>query len=166
MIAPAEWKEVRRWWRRTLPFYAVCTAAPDGRPHVAPVGSVMLNDDGTGYYFEIFLQHTAQHLNHDPRVTVMALQIMPWFWARALFTGRFAYAPALRLIGTAEAARPSTERERKRWYRRVGPVRRLKGPKMWWGDLDTVRPLRFERVAPVQLGASTQGLWPPPAGRG
>ena len=154
------WEHTRRIANgafRTSVHYAIATVNEDGAPHVAPIGSVRLNADQTGYFFELFTQQTPTNLDRDPRFTLLAVNSGRMFWFRSLWRGKFLDVPGFRLVATATEARPATEAEYTWWERRVKPARRLKGyEKLWGRDLLTksrVRHFTVEKVIPLNLGA-------------
>ncbi len=154
------WQEVRKEWRKCLPIASVATVSEDGIPHLAPVGSLLLNDDMTGFFFQIFLNQSGQNLENNASLCAMWVKSSPAFWLKSLWRGEFDSPPALRLVGSAGQRRASTERERQRWLKRVRMVRRLKGHDKLWGSLNYVREVRFERVVPVRIGSMTKKDWP------
>jgi hypothetical protein len=136
----------------------MATVGEDGRPHLTPIGSVLLNEDGRGIFFDIFSSQLSQNLDRDPRVCVMAVDSGKSFWLASLARGRFSAPPALRLTATAGPRRPATRAEQQRWLHRVRPLRRLKGHHLLWRNLTHVRDLTFHAALPVHLGAMTRSL--------
>lgn len=156
-----DWAMARKIFQRALRtslHYAMATVGEDGRPHLTPIGSVLLNDHGRGIFFDIFSSQLSQNLDRDPRVCVMAVDSGKGFWLASLARGRFTAPPALRLTATAGRRRPATPTEQQRWLRRVRPVRRLKGHQLLWRNLTHVRDLTFHTALPVHLGAMTKHL--------
>lgn len=164
-IDPDVWRTVRRTLARgqASSFHcAIASTAPDGRAHVSPIGSVRLGQPGTGTYLDVFNAQLRRNLEHDPRVTVMAVDSGLRTWARALITGRFATPPGVRLLGEAGPARPATQEEQEAFRRSVRPALLTRGGKALWGRFEGVlaRDLTFTGVVPVRIGATTAGLWP------
>lgn len=151
---PAAQAMFRRGFRSSF-HYAVATVAADGTPHVAPIGSVLLTEPGRGVFFDMFTSQLSQNLDADPRLCVLAVDSGRWFWFTSLARGRFAVPPALRLVGTAGPSRAATLEEQQRFRRRVRPLRRLRGHRLLWGNLATVRDVEFERADTVNLGPMT-----------
>lgn len=151
------WPSIRAFFKRCF-FCVVATCAEDGTPHVSPIGSLYLRDDGTGYYFEIFTQKSRQNLQAQPRLCVVGLNVSLWFWVRSLFKGRFDEPPAVRIVGTAMERRPATPEEVERMHRRLRRLRWLKGYGLLWGGLTHVREVRFDASEPVRIGRMTAGL--------
>ncbi len=66
---------------------------------MAPIGSLCLRDDGTGYYFEVFSSQTAKNIKHNPRICVVITDGGIGFWVRSLFTGSFHKPCGVKLHG-------------------------------------------------------------------
>lgn len=158
----ARWNEIRRVFGAAFAsslHFAVATVRPDGAPHVAPIGSVLLLEPGRGVYFEEYTTRTPRHLERDQRVCVLAVNSSRWLWLASLVRGRFATPPAVRLLGTVGARRPATARELALFQRRVRLVRRTRGHALLWAGLRTVRELHFDAWEPIVIGAMTRGVW-------
>ena len=157
-----QWPQVKRLFRDALAsstHYAIASVTPEGAPHVTPIGSLILDRPGHGYYFEAFARQLPENLQHNRQVSVLAVNSGNWFWLKSLIGGRFATPPALRLIGTAGELRQGTEAEIARWQRRVRAVRATKGHKLIWRGMSMVREIDFHRIEPVRVGPMTAGLY-------
>lgn len=160
------WATIRQTVNQTLKttnFCALATVNPDGSPHVAPIGSLVLLEAGKGYYFEKFPKTTRANLEQDQRLCILAAPRGFWPFVKVLFQGRFAAAPGLRLMGRAGARREATAEETARWQEQVKPFRlfrNLKGYKLLWDDMRYVREITFDSFEPLHLGPMTHGLWP------
>jgi uncharacterized protein len=139
-------------------FYTFGTVNADGSPHLAPYASLVLNDDCTGYYSDVFPNHMSRNLAADRRVCVMAVNGGMWYWLKGLFRGRFDHWPGIRLYGTVDKSRPAEPGEVDRWRVRVRRFKRLKGYDLLWKGVDTVRDIRFTHFEPVRVGAMTRHL--------
>lgn len=165
MNALQHWTAIREIVNRTLKttgFCVVATANPDGSPHVAPIGSLVLLEGGKGYYFEKFPKTTRSNLDQDQRICILASPRGFWSFLKMLFRGRFSDVPGVRLIGRAGARRAATEEERRRLRERLKSYQifqRLKGYRLLWDDMRHVREITIDSVDPLHLGPMTQGLW-------
>ncbi|MBI5584224.1 MAG: pyridoxamine 5'-phosphate oxidase family protein [Deltaproteobacteria bacterium] len=139
--------------------YAVATVNSDGTPHLTPVGSLILRDNPSGFFFDEFLQTLAGNIKQNPRVCVLAVNSSRLFWYRSLWQGRFRQAPAIRLTGTVGDRRPATPAELEMFQRRLRPFRRLKGYKILWQNMSKVRDITFDGFRPVEAGAMSRGIW-------
>ena len=162
-ITDEQWGIIRRLFSRTFQtslHYAVATVNADGAPHVTPIGSLILQDKGRGFFFEEYLGTTACNLQKDKRICVLAVHTSRWLLLKALLLGRFTSLPAIRLSGTAGEKREATPEEMKLFRRRVGMCHVLKGYDILWGRLRFVRDVTFDTALPVHVGVMTAGLWP------
>lgn len=157
------WPEIRRIFAAAFAssfHFAIATTGDDGRPHVTPIGSVVLTEPGRGFYFEEYPTRLPRNLRHDPRVSILAVNSSRWFWLRALLRGRFSAPPAIRLRGRVVGEpRPATARELALWQRRIRLLRPLRGYDLLWGRLRRVRDLELDGAEPVLLGRMTAGIW-------
>lgn len=157
-----QWKQVKQvleTGQKSTLYCAIASVNADGTPNVTPVGTVFLRDDMTGYYFEHYSKALSDNLDHHPHVCVMAVNAGKWFWARSLFSGRFASPPGVRLYGKAGAVRPATSQELKLIQARVRPSLWLKGARMLWSDFSHVRDIEFTSFRPVTYPVMMDGLW-------
>lgn len=157
----ADWPWIVQHFRKSLlssRFYSFATVNPDGSAHVAPIGSLVLNDDGSGYFSDVFPGSMAKNLKADQRICIMAVRMGFWYWLKALVSGRFEGWPGIRLYGTAGERRKARPGEIQRWRKRVNHFKPLKGYKLLWKDADVVRDVIFTRYEPVRLGVMTRHL--------
>lgn len=158
------WPAIRKLCARVLPasfHFSMATVNEDGSPHVSSIGSLRLNRDCTGRYFEIFAQRLKLNLDRDPRITILAVDSGKRTWLQALRKGHFAEPVGVRLMGRAGPCRPATDEEKEWWWRRVRFARRFKGHDLLWGDqcVTEMRDLYFESFEPINLGVMTKGHW-------
>ena len=162
MDAVTHWDAICRVFGKTMKttgFCAMATVNPDGSPHIAPIGSLILHAPGQACYFEKFPVTMRRNLDRDPRVCVLAAYGGFLGTLAALFRGRFASAPGVRRSGVAGELRPATEAEERTWRERIKIFRRLKGYDLLWKDMTQVRDIRFDSFEPVRIGLMTRGLW-------
>ncbi|CAN5708450.1 hypothetical protein BH10ACT3_BH10ACT3_15010 [soil metagenome] len=165
---PDTWRQVRATLRHagsSSLHCAIASIAPDGRPHVTPIGSVMLGQPGHGVYLDVLNVELGRNIDRDPRIAVMAVDSGRRTWVTALVRGRFDTPPGVRLLGTAGPARPLTDDERDRFRRRVRLALRTKGGAQLWGRDGNyrARDLVFTDVVPVHVPRMTRDLWMAPA---
>jgi hypothetical protein len=157
----AAWPQIaalcRASFRSSLHF-AIASNGHDGHPHLTPIGSLLALEPGHAMYFDLFAGGLRTRLDADPRVCVMAVDSSRWTWLRALWSGRFKHAPALRLYGRAGVRRPATPEEKGRFHKRVGWLLKLKAARLLWERLDHVRELHFDTCQPVRIGSLTRSL--------
>jgi uncharacterized protein len=162
-FTPQQWNAVTDLFTRSFAsslYVSFGTVNPDGSPHVTPIGSLVLLDNGTGVFFDGYLGHTERNVRHNPRISVLAVDTAKHRWLRALATGRFPVLPGIRLVGVVGPRRLATPEEQDRFRRRVRWLRRFKGHDLLWKDLRFVHDVTFEAARPIRAGVMTKGLWP------
>ena len=91
MDAVTHWDAICRVFGKTMKttgFCAMATVNPDGSPHIAPIGSLILHAPGQACYFEKFPVTMRRNLDRDPRVCVLAAYGGFLGTLAALFRGR------------------------------------------------------------------------------
>ncbi len=154
------WPLVKRLYRAAIDSSSHCAIASvgeNGEPHVTPIGSLILDRPGHGYYFERFTRQMPKNFDHHPEVCVLAVNSSRWYWIKSLLGGRFKMSPGLRLLGKVGEARVATEEEIARWQHHVRAVRFTRGHALLWRDMSRVREIHFHRVETLEIGAMTQG---------
>lgn len=137
---------------------AFSTVYQDGNPHVTPIGSLILRDDATGFFFDRFPRQLKENLDANPRVAVMTVNTGFFYWFGGLRKGRFKTPPGIRLYGSAGPLRQATAEEAAAWQGIVRRARGTKGYDILWKDMDRVRDIHFDRARLVKAGAMTEGL--------
>jgi hypothetical protein len=138
----------------------VAIASVDAKnvPTVTPIGSLFLNEDQTGFYFEKFATKLNKNTKHNQNICVLAVNTRKWFWLSSLFKGHFADHPAIKLYGELGQKRDATPTEFRAFQRRVRSTRRLKGHQYLWTDMAQVREIRFTKAEKINLGKMTKNL--------
>lgn len=150
-----DWNQIRKNFGRygaSSFHFSMATSKPDGSPWVTPIGSLMLNKDRSGIYFEIFTRGMPRNLRTDSRIVVMGVHSGRWFWLKSVLLGRFDQPPAIRLVGRAGELRRATEREKNRFKKIFGPLRFTAGFKKMWRQIAYVRDITFEEAVAVNIG--------------
>ena len=153
-----DWLRVKEFVSRRAFFCAVATWDEGSGIRLFPIGSLRVNAQGEGTYFEIF----ARPAHEGAEIAFLAVDSNPLFWLISLLRGRFSHPPALRLRGRLGVQRPATESERQGWFRRVGLFLKTRGGRILWSNPKRVREVHFSHVEPVRAGSMTHGLehWP------
>ena len=158
----SNWKEVKILFKDSFKssfHYALATVTENGDPHVTPIGSLILDKPGHGFYFEKFPKHLPHNFGSNKQVCVLAVNSSRWFWLKSLVGGKFASPPAVRLYGVAGELREATDAEIALWQKRVRRVSFSKGHALMWQDMSMVREIMFTRAEPVHIGEMTRGTW-------
>lgn len=157
-----DWPWIVRHFEKSLKtgrFYTFASTNPDGTAHVTPIASLVLNENCTGFYSEVFPNRMAANFQADQRVCIMAVGLGFGDWFKGLLTGRFDQWPGLRLYGTvARQTRRAEPGELERWLPRVKRYKCFKGYNLLWKDVGNVRDIVFDRYEPVRLGPMTRHL--------
>ncbi len=153
------WPLVKRLMRASLSSSLHCAIASvneQGEPHVTPIGSLILDRPGHGFYFEQFTRQMPHNFSHSREVCVLAVNSGLWYWLKSLLGGRFRTPPGLRLVGTVGEARDATDQEIARWQRRVRSARFTRGHALMWRNMKRVREIHFQRIETLEIGVMTQ----------
>lgn len=97
------WDRIRTHFNKSFKsnFYvAIASVNSENNPTVTPIGSLFLNDDQTGFYFEKFPSKLPEHAKTNPRVCLLGVNSGRLFWIKALFNVKFKDFPALNLYST------------------------------------------------------------------
>lgn len=157
-----EWKRIREHFRRSRQansHFVISLVDDEGYPRTMPIGSVMLNREPGGYFFEKFTSTFSRYGTPGQKICMLAVNTGRWFWIKSIFKGRFERPPAIRLYGRLGELREGTPEERERFQRMVRPVRGTKGHRLMWEDMSRVRELIFDRAEGANLGKMTEALW-------
>jgi len=137
---------------------SIASVDAENNPTVTPIGSLFLNDNQTGFYFEKFPSKLPLHAEQSKNICALAVNSNRWFWTKSLFKVMFEKYPAVKLYGTLGERRKATEKEINRLKRRMRLTKGLKGHKYLWGEMETIRELTFTKVEKINLGKMTSKL--------
>lgn len=97
-----DWNDIRKHFNKSFRsnFYvSVASVDAENNPTVTPIGSMFLNDNKTGFYFEKFPTKLPKHTKENPNVCFLGVNSGYIFWIKALFKGTFSNYPAIKLYG-------------------------------------------------------------------
>ena len=161
MDLKTNWNEIRKHFNKSFSsnFYvSVASVDSENNPTVTPIGSMFLNDDQTGFYFEKFPSKLPKHAKENPNVCLLGVNSGRLFWIRALFKGTFSNYPAIKLYGKLGERRKASEKEISRLNSRMKITNGLKGNTYLWKTMEFVREIKFTKVEKVKLGNMTNHL--------
>lgn len=161
MDIKTDWTKIRRHFNKSFRsnfHIAVASVDSDNNPTVTPIGSLFLNDDQTGFYFEKFPSKLPQHAESNPKVCFLGVNSGRLFWIRALFREKFTAHPAIKLYGELGEKRRAGDKEIQRLNRRMKATKGLRGNSYLWGKMEFVREIRFTAAEKINLGKMTSGL--------
>jgi hypothetical protein len=155
------WSKIKMHFRKCLRanmHIVISSVNVDNIPTITPIGSLFLNDDQTGFYFEKFATKLNKNSKINKNICLLAVNSNKWFWLRSLFTGKFSEYPAVRLYGELGEKRDASPKEFRAFQRRVRSTRRLKGHQYLWKDMSQVREITFTKAEKINLGNMTKKL--------
>ena len=156
-----DWNQIRTHFNKSFSsnFY-VSIASVDlyHNPTVTPIGTLFLNNDQTGFYFEKFPSKLPQHAKNNPNICILGVNSRRLFWLKALYKGKFSHHPAIKLYGKVGQKSRATSKQIKRLDRRMKLTNGLKGHNYLWKNMAYVRNIIFTKAEPIHLGRMTSTL--------
>ncbi len=159
MDIKTEWSIIRKQFNKSFSqnlFIPIASVDSDNNPTITPIGSLFLNDNQTGLYFEKYPTKLPLHAKTNQSICALAVNSSKWFWLKSLFKGKFKTNPAIKLYGHLKERRQATEKEIDRLNRRMKATNGLKGNTYLWKKMDYVREITFTKVETIKLGKMTQ----------
>ncbi|TDT45616.1 hypothetical protein CLV90_2706 [Maribacter spongiicola] len=156
-----DWKKIRTHFNKSFSsnfHISIASVDTEYNPTVTPIGSLFLNDNQTGFYFEKFPKKLPLHAKTNKNVCLLGVNSSRLFWLRALFKEKFSDYPAIKLYGELGERRLATEQETKRLNRRMRMTKGLKGNTYLWGEMEYVRDINFTKAEKINLGKMTARL--------
>ena len=139
-------------------FVSIASVNADNEPTITPIGSLFLNNDCTGFYFEKFASKLGQNAPNNKKICVLSVNNGRWFWLKSLFKGRFDSYPGVKLYGELGEKREATEREMRAMQRRVRGAKGLKGHDYLWKEMSQIREITFTKAEAINLAKMTRNL--------
>jgi len=161
MELKSNWKEIKNHFSKSFKtnfHVSIASVDEDNNPTVTPIGSLFLNNNQTGYYFEKYPQKLPTHAKNNSNICVLSVNSGVLFWIKSLFGGEFKNYPAIKLYGKLGERREATAVEIKRLNARMKSTKRLKGNSYLWGKMTFVRDILFTKVEKINLGGMTEKL--------
>lgn len=154
-----DWQAIRKHFNRSFRtnfHFSIASVNEKGEPTVTPIGSLFLNDNQAGFYFEKYPTKLRQHAEINKNICVLAVNSNTLFWLKALFKGKFNRYPAVKLYGELGRRREANEKEINRLNKRMRATRGLKGNSYLWGEMNYVREVTFTGAEEINLGKMTE----------
>lgn len=154
-----DWKKIRTHYNKSFKsnFYvSIASVDKNNNPTVTPIGSLFLNDNQTGFYFERFPTKLPAHSKNNKSICVLAVNSNRFFWIKSLFNEKFSTPPAIKLYGELGEKRKATTKEISRLNRRMKLTKGLKGNTYLWKNMDYVREVKFMSAEQINLGEMTK----------
>ncbi len=158
MDIKTDWSIIRKQFYKSFSqnlFIPIASVDSDNSPTVTPIGSLFLNDNQTGFYFEKYPTKLPLHSKTNQNICALAVNSGKWFWFISLFNGKFQTNPGIKLYGHLGERRKATEKEISRLNRRMKATKGLKGNTYLWKKMDYVRDITFTKAESINLGKMT-----------
>lgn len=155
------WNNIKRHFNKSFSsnlHVSIASVDSENNPTTTPIGSLFLNKDQTGFYFEKYPTKLPKNVKTNKNICVLSVNSGKWFWLKSIFNGKFEDYPAMKLYGYLGAKRKASEDEIRRLNRRMKSTKGMKGNLYLWSDMDTVREVHFTKVEKINLGKMTAGL--------
>jgi len=155
----SNWNDIRTHFNKCFKsnlHVSVASIDKNSIPTVTPIGSMFLNKEFTGFYFEKFISKLPQHYKTNKNICVLIVNSNKWYWIKSLFNGKFKNYPAIKLYGILGERRKATKKEISRLNRRMKLTKGLKGNSYLWGNMEDIREISFYKAEKINLGQMTQ----------
>lgn len=156
-----QWNNIRKHFNKSFSsnfHVSVASVDLENNPTVTPIGSMFLNDNQTGFYFEKFPSKLPKHAKSNPNICILAVNSGRFFWIKSLFKGVFSNYPGIKLYGVLGEKRRATQKEINRLNRRMKITNGLKGNTYLWKKMEYVREINFTRAEKINIGKMTTNL--------
>jgi len=154
----ANWNTIRAHFNKSVSsslHVSIGSVNKNGEPTVTPIGSLFLNKDQKGFYFERYTSNLPLNGKNNNTICVLAVNSNFWFWVKSLLNSKFEKQPAIKLYGVIGERREATEIELSRFKKRTRFFKIFKGYHELWGDMKHVREITFVKVEQMKLGNMT-----------
>ena len=152
------WKKIRDHFKRSFSsslHVSIASIDAGNKPTVTPIGSLFLNKNQTGFYFEKFTTQLPCNSKTNKNVCVLAVNSSKRFWLRSLFKGKFIGEPAIKLYGQLGEKRKATDAEIYALKRRMRFTSSLKGHHLLWDNMNYIREINFSKAEKMNIGKMT-----------
>lgn len=126
-----------------------------GQPNVTPIGAIILKEDYSGYYFDLFTKELSDNLDQNKNVCVLFVQTGGLFWFKSLYANACKKPAGIKLIGSAGNRRKATAEEIEVLRNRIKYLKILKGYNTIFGNLSHVRDIKFTDYFVLNIGKMT-----------
>lgn len=155
------WNKIRAHFRICIKrnmHVAIASVNESGLPTITPIGSLFLNEDHTGFYFEKFASKLNKNSKTNKNICILGVNTGKWFWIKSLFKGKFSAYPAVKLYGELGEKRDANPKEFRAFQRRVRSTKKLKGHQYLWNDMSQIREIKFTHAEKINLGSMIKYL--------
>lgn len=157
-ITEDKWKEIVKYYDELKQSSMVGSVNSIGQPNVTPIGSLVLKDDFSGYYFDLFTKELSDNLDQNKNVCVLLVNTGILFWLKSLYANKYKKPPGIKLIGSAGNKRNASEEEIELLRNKIKPFKIFKGYPTIFGNLSYVRDITFTDYFMINTGKMTYDL--------
>ena len=122
----------------------IASVSKNGMPNIIPIGTVFLNEEGTGFLFDSFSEQLAENLRQNNNVCISAVNSSKCFWLSSFIKGQFDDYPGVRLYAKLGELRPAKNEEKLRVNTRIQSLKWTKGSQLIWSDFTNVREFKVD----------------------
>ena len=161
MDIKTNWNKIRLHFSKSFRsnfHVSIASVDSENNPTVTPIGSLFLNKNLTGFYFEKYPSKLPVYAKINRKICVLAVNSSTWFWIKSLIRGKFKNYPAIKLYGELGQKREATKIEITRLNKRMVTTGGMKGNTYLWGDMKLVREITFTKAEKINLGEMTKDL--------
>ena len=157
-ITDENWKKITKYYNEYMKGSVCCTLATTSsknEPNVTPIGSLILRDDFSGFFFDIFPSVMVENIEDNGRVCLLLVNTSKFFWFQSFRKGVFKKPSGIKMAGTIGKKREATPEEKEAFLVKFKMFKPFKGFKLLWGDLTYVRDVTFTDYYPINTGTMT-----------
>ncbi|MEN6460891.1 MAG: pyridoxamine 5'-phosphate oxidase family protein [Syntrophomonas sp.] len=154
-ITEDKWEEILKYYGGLKLTSMIGSVSSTGQPNVTPIGSLVLKNDSTGYYFDLFTRELSDNLDQNENVCVLFVQTGGLFWFKSLYANECKQPAGIKLIGSAGTRRKATTEEIEALRSRIKYLKILKGYNTIFGNPAYVRDIRFTDYFSLNTGRMT-----------
>jgi predicted pyridoxine 5'-phosphate oxidase superfamily flavin-nucleotide-binding protein len=129
-ITNESWKKITKYYNEYLKKASYCsfaTTSSENEPNVSPIGSLILRDDFSGFFFDKFSSVMAENLENNGRVCLLIVNSSKLFWFQAFRKGVFGKPVGIKLAGIVGKKRAATPEEKEAFLGKLKIFKRFKG---------------------------------------
>ena len=92
MNISTEWKSIRKHFSKSFSsclHFSIASVDSNNIPTNTPIGSLFLNHDQTGFYFEKYPTKLPLLYNSNNTICVLGVNSSKWLWIKSLFKNKF-----------------------------------------------------------------------------
>lgn len=128
----------------------IASVSSEGMPNITPIGTVFLNENGTGFLFDSFSQQLSENLEQNSNVCISVVNSSKIFWLSSFIKGRFDDYPGVRLYTKLGELRLATDQEKLLVDTRIRSLKWTKGSQLIWSDFTHVREFKVDDYRWIQ----------------